>query len=302
MLLQARLPREKIEKCVSLISDFRWHKKVALREIQSLTGLLNFACSVIEPGRAFLHRLIDLTLNRKVKEDLNLWLSFLSEFNGTSVFLEDGWFSSNTLSLYIDASGALGFGAFFGQHWCYDEWPDGWARLNIAILEFYPIVLSLYLWGLHMSNKNIFFTGNEALVHVINKQSCKDKVLMTFVRCMVLHKQGVCHWRVIGALPQFSCSAHYKSQFCAMCALAFHAFLRIGEMTAPRVGSPPLLQLSQLVQMVDPDGTVRALTFYNYKHCYNQPPPFSIEIQHQSRCCPVELLMDYIAHRGHIPG
>ena len=37
-----------------------------------------------------------------------------------------------------------------------------------------------------MSNQCIlFFTDNEALVHVINKQTCKDKVLMAFVRKLV---------------------------------------------------------------------------------------------------------------------
>ena len=59
--------------------------------------------------------------------------------------------------------------------------------MNIAIVEFYPIVLSLYLWGREMSNRCIlFFTDNEALVHVINKQSCKDKGLLFFVRKLVL--------------------------------------------------------------------------------------------------------------------
>jgi hypothetical protein len=47
----------------------------------------------LKEGRAFLRRLIDLThgvrlshhlikLNGKAKEDLNVWLSFLSTFNG----------------------------------------------------------------------------------------------------------------------------------------------------------------------------------------------------------------------------
>ena len=67
------------------------------------------------------------------------------------------------------------------------EWPDSWRHRNIAILEFYPIVLSMYLWGSEMSNRQIlFFTDNEALVHVINKQSCRDKQLMFFVRKLVL--------------------------------------------------------------------------------------------------------------------
>ena len=53
IFLEARLPCDKIEKCISLISDFIHRKKVTLKEMQSLNGLLNFACSVIRPGRAF---------------------------------------------------------------------------------------------------------------------------------------------------------------------------------------------------------------------------------------------------------
>lgn len=168
-----------------------------MKEIQSLTGLLNFACSVVLPGRAFLRRLIDLTLglrsphyvrlNGEVKADLQIWQSFLTSFNGRTFFLEDTWYSSDKLQLYTDAAGALGFGAVFGSRWCYGKWPDNWLYKNIAILEFYPIVLSLYLWGHEMQNRCIlFFTDNEALVHVINKQSCRDKALMFFMRKLVL--------------------------------------------------------------------------------------------------------------------
>lgn len=197
ILLEARLPLDKIEKCKSLISYFLSHKKVTLKEVQSLTGLLNFACSVVRPGRAFLRRLIHLTLgiksanhyirlNREVKEDLKLWLSFLSSFNGKSFFLKHNWLSSPKLNLFTDASGALRVGAVFGSHWCYGEWPINLKFQNIAILEFYPIVLSLYLWGGPMSSQCIlFFTDNESLVHVITKQTCKDKALMLFVRKLV---------------------------------------------------------------------------------------------------------------------
>ena len=63
--------------------DFLLKKKVTLWEVKSLTGLLNFACSVVVPSRAFLQRLIDLTigiksphhlipLSREVKEDLKV--------------------------------------------------------------------------------------------------------------------------------------------------------------------------------------------------------------------------------------
>ena len=157
-----------------------------------MTGLLNFACTVVVPGRTFLRRLIDLTigihsphflirLTREVKEDLKVWQQFLAGFNGRSFFLSVDWTNSHHLKLYTDASGAIGFGAVFGKHWCYGEWPTSWRHRNIAFLEFYPIVLSLYLWGhLIKDQRVLFFTDNEALVHVIKRQTCRDKDLMFF--------------------------------------------------------------------------------------------------------------------------
>ena len=54
LLHEARLPKEKVLKCHLTIKDFLSRKKVSLRELQSLIGLLNFACSVIVPGRVFI--------------------------------------------------------------------------------------------------------------------------------------------------------------------------------------------------------------------------------------------------------
>ena len=83
VLLEARFPLDKLLRCQDLISSFLRRRKVALREIRSLTGLLNFACTVVVPGRQFLRRLIDLfwgiktphfriRLARGVKEDLTV--------------------------------------------------------------------------------------------------------------------------------------------------------------------------------------------------------------------------------------
>ena len=76
--MEARLPEDKLAICQLLL------QKVTLRELQSLIGVLNFACSVIMPGRAFLRQLIYLILGvsrpsyhirltRQVKLDLILW-------------------------------------------------------------------------------------------------------------------------------------------------------------------------------------------------------------------------------------
>ena len=90
--MKACLPPDKLNKFSALLLEFFYRKKASLGEIQSLTGLLNFVCSVIVPGIAFLGRIIDLTvgiqsphhlirLSTDVKEDLKLWQSFLSNFN-----------------------------------------------------------------------------------------------------------------------------------------------------------------------------------------------------------------------------
>ena len=195
---ESRLPEEKLLKCKQLIAEFIKKKKATLRELQSLTGVLNFACSVVVPGRCFLRRLIDLTIglkrpghfvrvSKEVKADLFTWQQFFQDYNGKSFFLNEKWENSLSLQLFTDAAGAHGFGAVFGSHWCYGEWPKEWLGQNIAILEFYPIVLSLMLWGDHIRDRCItFFTDNEALVHVINKSTCRDTSLMIFVRKLVL--------------------------------------------------------------------------------------------------------------------
>ena len=158
--VSVRFPREgHISKCLGLLNTFLRVKKVCLKDLQSLTGLLNFTCSVVRPGRAFLRRIYDLAiigvskshhlirLTKEVKADLRIWQEFLLNFNGRSFFLEDRWYSSQHLHLFTDAAGSLGFGAIFGDRWCYGEWPSNWKGKNIAILEFYPIVLSIYSLG-----------------------------------------------------------------------------------------------------------------------------------------------------------
>ena len=108
---KARLPHEKVEKCLLAIRNLLGRKKVTLKELQSLIGLLNSACAVVTPGRVFLRRLINLTigiqhlhhficLTSEAKEDLRIWETFMSSFNGKSFFLEDHWASSYSLRFF----------------------------------------------------------------------------------------------------------------------------------------------------------------------------------------------------------
>ena len=95
---EARLPEDKHQKCRAMLQNFQARRSTFLKELQSLIGLLN--CLVVVPGRAFPRRMIDLTegvnkrhhhipLSRGTKLDIILWLRFLDDFNGRSLFLSD---------------------------------------------------------------------------------------------------------------------------------------------------------------------------------------------------------------------
>lgn len=64
---------------------------LTLKQVHSLIFLLNFACNVVMPGRAFLKKFIDLTIGiikeyyrirmtKQVEEDLAVWYNFLTFF------------------------------------------------------------------------------------------------------------------------------------------------------------------------------------------------------------------------------
>ncbi|CAG2241562.1 unnamed protein product [Mytilus edulis] len=106
-----RLPNEKLVKLSQKIRDTLDSSKITLKDMQSLLGLLNFACKVVAPGRTFCRRLINSTIgvrksyfkirvNKQMKADLEVWLDFLKQYNGVTVITDNG-LSGGTISSYI---------------------------------------------------------------------------------------------------------------------------------------------------------------------------------------------------------
>ena len=56
-----RIPMPKIKEITQKIEDLLAHAKCTLKQMQSLTGSLNFVCRAITPGRPFCRRLINAT-------------------------------------------------------------------------------------------------------------------------------------------------------------------------------------------------------------------------------------------------
>lgn len=193
-----RLPRDKLDKCFQLIQAALLKPKITLKGLQSIIGTLNFACGVIVPGRAFLRRLIDLTvgvvkpfyfirITSEAREDLRTWAAFLRDYNCKTLFLDDRWRSSVQMQLFTDAAGAIGYAGIFGKDWFQGFWNAEWRQQSIQLQEFYPIVVAVELWARWMENGCVlFYTDNESIAAVINKQSSHDKRIMWLLRRLVL--------------------------------------------------------------------------------------------------------------------
>ncbi|MDY6841666.1 MAG: reverse transcriptase domain-containing protein [Pseudomonadota bacterium] len=199
--MEVRLPEDKLSALQAVIASFLNGKnKSTLKELQSLIGSLNFACRAVIPGRAFCRRLIDATrgarkpqhrirITEAMREDLRVWDSFLKTYNGASFMFEQSWEDNDSLHLYTDAAGSWGFGAFFENSWTSGTWPAHWQdnSPDITFKELFPIAVAVEIWGEKFSNKKVMFhCDNLAVVHVINKQTCRSQPSMHLVRSLVL--------------------------------------------------------------------------------------------------------------------
>eukprot|EP00111_Clytia_hemisphaerica_P017124 TCONS_00050701-protein len=197
--LTIRLPDDKKNRLSSTIESWLVRKKCTKRDLLSLIGSLSFACKVIKPGRIFLRRLIDLSttvskphyhvsIPKSVRDDLNMWFTFLKSWNGKS-FMLSPIVTSRSLSLSTDAS-FLGYGSFFQGHWFSLPWPSSTAQhkgqpIHIAIRELFAIYAALTCWRRFFSNQQILiFTDNESIVSVWASGTSKDPRIMCIVRAL----------------------------------------------------------------------------------------------------------------------
>ncbi len=48
--MEAQLPWEKLDKCLDFVRSYKDQKQISVIQLESLTGLLNFACRVVGPA------------------------------------------------------------------------------------------------------------------------------------------------------------------------------------------------------------------------------------------------------------
>ena len=101
---QTSIPLEKQQRALKMLNDLTGKKKLKIKQLQALTGYLNFIMKVIFPGRMFTCRMYakyvtikDARVGNKLKPhyhiridgefrlDCEVWRTFLSHYQSLSV-------------------------------------------------------------------------------------------------------------------------------------------------------------------------------------------------------------------------
>ena len=204
--LTLSIPLKKQEKALRLLNDIIDRKKATIKQIQVLTGYLNFLTKAIFPGRTFTRRMyvkcaayeVNKTTRKKLKQhhhitldnefrfDCQIWSTFLHHYSDAAVCrpmvdLNES-LTADQLQFYSDASAAktLGFGAVFNDEWLFGQWEENYIshfKPNIEYLELYALVAAFLTWGHQIRNtRMILYCDNSAVVTMINTlaSGCKN--------------------------------------------------------------------------------------------------------------------------------
>jgi hypothetical protein len=141
---------------------------------------------------AFLSRDHPIRLNVEFRLDLQWWIEFLDDWNGTSFILLPGLMPVSDLCVTSDAAGAIGYGALYHQQWFSHKWMPSQMPMSIAYKEFFPVVIGAHLWGDQWANRRVCFRlDNSYVVHILNARTSRDHYIMGLVRSLLSVAAGL---------------------------------------------------------------------------------------------------------------
>ena len=210
------LPVEKKNKALNLLNDILSKKRAMVKQIQVLTGYLNFLTKAIFAGRTFTRRMYakisqmatgknnvalkpfhQIKLDKEFKLDCEIWRTFLTFYHETTICrpMVDlaKVIALVQLKFFTDASASkiLGVGGVFNNRWLSAQWEPGYIETlnpSIEYLELYGLVASILTWGEHLRNARItVFCDNSAVVGMVNKMASSCKNCMYILRLLALN-------------------------------------------------------------------------------------------------------------------
>ena len=210
-LLSLSIPTGKQVKAVNLLTEAVAKKKVTIKQLQTLTGYLNFITKAVFAGRTFTRRMYTkyaklggklkphhhIRLDAEFRFDCQVWLTFLANYRNQAICRPmvdlNKVRMATEIKFYSDASTnpKLGFGAIFGQRWISEQWGPGFIvekEPSIGYLELFALTAALLTWGHHIINDRIvIFCDNMSVVNMINNCTSNCKNCMYLLRLIMLN-------------------------------------------------------------------------------------------------------------------
>ena len=211
------IPLEKQEKALNLLRNISSKKKATIKELQVLTGYLNFLTKAIVPGRVFTRCMYakyvslknsemksgklklyhHVSLDAEFRFDCELWKTFLTHYRDLAICrpmidLEKTTLATE-LKFWTDASAnqRLGMGAVFNNQWWSIQWEPGYIDIckpSIEYLELLAVTTAVLTWGDQIKDQRIIlFCDNMAVVAMINNTSSTCKNCMYLLRLLSLN-------------------------------------------------------------------------------------------------------------------
>lgn len=218
MLLNSRtqtisVPVEKINKAITQLENLLRCKKTTVKYLQQVTGLLNFICKAVVPGRAFTRRLYakintlmkpfhHVRVDAEMRNDIMVWNLFLRnnaalcrpfiDFTGS---IQD---TAIDLDFTSDASAALdkGFACCYKDFWFAYQWKDCGSKflkamesceISINYLELVALAMGIISFAEYFRNKRVnIFCDNQSVVHMINQSTSSCRKCMILIRIITL--------------------------------------------------------------------------------------------------------------------
>ena len=202
------VPEEKCIKAMNALQKMISKCKTMVKEIQQLTGLLNFLCGGIFAGRALMRQMYakyanltdkkmgilkqhhHICIDKEFRDDCSVWQQFLHSDTISVVNRPYVDFTSSIkaeeLQFFSDAllNGSLGFGARFDCEWTYTQWPHDFITVckpSIDYVKLYALVLAAYVWSHKLSNRRVIvFCDDKSVMYMVNDSASNC------ANCMIL--------------------------------------------------------------------------------------------------------------------
>ena len=190
-----RLPNDKVDNIRALLLSFKDKKRASLHQLQCLVGKLAFCSRVVQGGRIYLQRILDIMrplrhkhhkvkLSADFRADIQWWLSYM----GSKNFKPFARFFTKSFYIETDASNRAGAAIIRGSDWLYIDWSrdiPAVAHQHINVKETMAALLALITWAPQLrDSKVVILTDNICTKATLNKGTCQNTFLMQYLRLL----------------------------------------------------------------------------------------------------------------------